>query len=49
MIVLAITVVHIVLRVSINKAGKLHARILIGDDSALIRKRLRKTFENESC
>lgn len=50
MIILALTVGHIVLRVSINKIAKLHARvprILIVDDSALIRKLLRKTFENE--
>ncbi len=50
MIILALTVGHIVLRVSINKTAKLHARvprILIVDDSALIRKLLRKTFENE--
>jgi len=50
MIILSLTVGHIVLRVSFSKTSKLcgHApRILLVDDSALIRKLLRKTFENE--
>lgn len=50
MIILSLTVGHIVLRVTINKTSKLCAqapRILIVDDSALVRKLLRKTFEKE--
>jgi CheY-like chemotaxis protein/CheY-specific phosphatase CheX len=50
MIILSLTVGHIVLRVTFSKASKLHGhvpRILLVDDSALIRKLLRKTFENE--
>jgi CheY-like chemotaxis protein/CheY-specific phosphatase CheX len=50
MIILSLTVGHIVLRVTFSKAFKLHGhvpRILLVDDSALIRKLLRKTLENE--
>jgi len=50
MVILSLTVGHIVLRVTFSKTSKLHAhvpRILLVDDSALIRKLLRKTLENE--
>ena len=50
MIILSLTVGHVVLRVTLGKTSKFHGhvpRILLVDDSALIRKLLRKTFENE--